>query len=256
MSLYLGNQKVTPSTIYKENKLQELISGTLTELNESDFEGCSKIAEYAFFSTKSLTTVHIGQDVKTIEKHSFYNCKELANVSFGSVRDIGESAFGYCKKIGSGINVSNVENFGRSCFEQASNLRYFAGGLSPNLKRVEGAAFYGTQIDNITFPASLEYLGGSAFYIISYDGFGRDIVFLGQVPDLPNSVFNNVKTLDCRYCTRIPVLQSTSSINWFTSTAWVTHRQCIVPDNLYDEWINYTNWVSYTNVDFIKASEA
>lgn len=253
MSLYLGNQKVTPSTIYKENKLQELISGTLTELNVSDFEGCSKIAEYAFYNTKSLTTVHIGQDVKTVEKYSFYNCGELVNVSFGGVRDIGESAFGYCRKIESGINVSNVENFGRSCFYQASNLRYFAGGLSPNLKRVEAGAFNDTQIGNPTFPASLEYLGAFAFYITSYDGFGRDIVFLGQVPDLPNDVFNFVKTLDCRYCTRIPVLQSTSSIGWFR---WAAHKQCIVPDNLYDEWINYTNWASYTEVDFIKASEA
>lgn len=231
MSLYLGNQKVTPSVVYKDNKLQQLIQGELTELTKEDFAGCEKIEKNVFYHNDSLLSVSIGDGVK----------------------DIGENAFAYCEKIRN-VNASSVENFGRGCFYRVRNLYYISGGWSPNLKRVEASAFEQTSMTDLTFPASLEYLGVLAFSILTYGGLsGRRIVFLGQTPDLPNQVFDFVGTFDCRYCTKVPVLQSTSSIRWDSS---ISRRRCIVPDNLYDEWINSTNWASYTNVDFIKASEA
>lgn len=254
MSLYLGNQKVTPSVVHKDNKLQQLIQGELTELTKEDFVGCEKIGKAVFYDNNSLLSVSVGDSVNSIEENAFYSCDNLTNVACGNVKDIGGRAFYYCKKIGAGVNVSSVENFGESCFYRASNIRFISGGWSPNLKMVGAAAFEYTSISDLTFPASLEYLGALAFSRWNYDGIsGRKIVFLGQVPDLPNRVFDYVRTLDCRYCTKVPVLQSASSIDWYSGAS---SRQCIVPDNLYDEWINSTNWVSYTNVDFIKASEA
>lgn len=101
----------------------------------------------------------------------------------------------------------------------------------------------------------MEYIGAGAFKVSSWDGTtGRNVVFMGQMPDLLGSdkTFSYVQNLDCRHCTKVPTLQSSANISWYGDRG----KKCIVPDELYDEWINATNWSSYTNVTFIKASEA
>ena len=252
MSLYLGNQKVTPTVVYKDNKLQQFIRGDLTELTKTDFDGCEKITKSAFTDYESLQSVSIGDSIISIGESAFARCHNLNSISWENVKDIGPYAFYVCKKI-STINGSSVENFRRYCFYRVP-IRYIS--WSPNLKRVEAAAFEYSNLGNLTFPASLEFIGGAAFANHSWsDEMGRTVTFLGQTPDLSGTyVFDYVQILDCRYCTKVPVLSSTQSIQWQPFGNYT--KKCIVPDNLYDEWINATNWASYTNVTFIKASEA
>ena len=63
MSLYLGNQKVTPTIYYKDNKkLTQVVDGSISELTAEDLKGATSIRNYAFGDCSELKEVHISRD--------------------------------------------------------------------------------------------------------------------------------------------------------------------------------------------------
>ena len=82
MSLYLGNQKVTPTVVYKDNKkLTQLIDGSVSELTAEDLKGATSIRKYAFYYCDSLTSVTIPNSVTSIGNGAFNNCNKLKSVT-------------------------------------------------------------------------------------------------------------------------------------------------------------------------------
>lgn len=95
MSLYLGNQKVTPTIYYKDNKkLTQVVDGSISELTAEDLKGTTSIRNYAFDSCSSLTSVTIPDSVTSIGTRAFSYCRRLTSVTIGnSVTSIGNNAF-------------------------------------------------------------------------------------------------------------------------------------------------------------------
>ena len=98
MSLYLGNQKVTPTVVYKDNKkFTQVVDGSISELTAEDLKGATSIREYAFYNCDFLTSVTIPDSVTSIGDYAFYSCSILTSVIIGNgVTSIGSWAFDSC----------------------------------------------------------------------------------------------------------------------------------------------------------------
>lgn len=87
---------ITTATGLPENKLAQVIDGSITELTAKDLEGVTKI-RYACFEAGLLVSVEIPDSVTTIEEWAFIDCEYLENLTIGKgVTNIGFDAFGGC----------------------------------------------------------------------------------------------------------------------------------------------------------------
>ena len=66
-----------------ENKLAQLVDGTITELTAEDMRGVSKIRASAFHSSPSLINVTIPNSVTSIGSTAFYSCYSLERITMG-----------------------------------------------------------------------------------------------------------------------------------------------------------------------------
>lgn len=142
MSLYLGNQKVTPTVVYKDNKkFTQMVNGTISEVTAEDLKGITSIRDYAFYRCNFLRNVTIPDSVTSIGSQAFYNCSGLTSVTIGNgVTSIGSGAFSSCTKLTSVTIPDNVTS-------------------------IENSAFYKcTKLTSITIPDSVASIGMSAFY--------------------------------------------------------------------------------------------
>jgi hypothetical protein len=102
-----------------ENKFNQLVEGTLTELTAEDLAGITKIRYNAFFVCRSLISVTIGNSVTSIGANAFSQCNNLMSVIIGNnVINIDASVFDSCPKltnitIGSGI--TEIKNYALRC---------------------------------------------------------------------------------------------------------------------------------------------
>ena len=116
----------------------------------------------------NATSIEIGDQVTTINPYMFYDANKLSSLVIGNgVKTIGEQAF---RDSGDDTNVvgelsvtmgENVESIGANAFYTCSTLRSIT--LPSTLKSIGNAAFQETLISTITIPSSVESLGQSAF---------------------------------------------------------------------------------------------
>ncbi|HOX59393.1 MAG TPA: leucine-rich repeat domain-containing protein [Candidatus Paceibacterota bacterium] len=121
------------------------------------------IADYAFNSCLTLTTVTIPDTVTSLGYNSFSGCRNLTNVTLGaSVTNIGEAAFYYCFSLRAVIIPSSVTTIRTHAFSWCTNLNSVT--ISNGLKTIEGSAFdYCTGLTNVTIPNSVTGIGLGAF---------------------------------------------------------------------------------------------
>ena len=81
------------------------------------------IAKEAFKDNTALTSVTIGDNVKTIDESAFSGCAVLTAVTFGNdVTDIGTKAFFGCKALSDIVFGDSVANIGESAFHGCSAI--------------------------------------------------------------------------------------------------------------------------------------
>ena len=124
MSLYLGNQKVTPTIYYKDNKkLTQVVDGSVSELTAEDLKDVTSIRKYVFYNCSRLTSVTIPDSVTSIGGNAFYNCSGLTSVTIGNgVTSIGDSAFQYCRELTSVTIPDSVTSIRDYAFYSCSGL--------------------------------------------------------------------------------------------------------------------------------------
>ena len=88
-----------------ENKFLELIkddssvsTGTI-DLTDDDFEGVTKIRQYAFYHSKKIKTLTLSSSVTEIGRNAFYSCTNLETINLSNVEILNQSCFGYCNKL-------------------------------------------------------------------------------------------------------------------------------------------------------------
>ena len=177
MSLYLGNQKVTPTVVYKDNKkFTQVVDGSISELTAEDLKGATSIREYAFYNCDFLTSVTIPDSVTSIGDYAFYSCSILTSVIIGngvtsigewafkscsgltsvtipdSVTVIGDCAFEYCRGLTSVIIGNGVTSIGSWAFDSCSGLKSITM-LSTTPPTIRSSTFPSGFSGTITVPA-------------------------------------------------------------------------------------------------------
>ena len=163
----------------------------------------------------------------TIRYYAFRNCNQLISVVLpNGVKGIGEYAFYQLSKLTS-VEIPNtvIQIYGNAFYgcTKLASVVFEENGLV----NIGGSAFYGCKaLTRLEFPNTLVAIGSSAFYGCS-----------------------SMQEYDFSKHTSIPQL---ANKNVFTSVP--STCKFILPDALYDEWINATNWSALT-VTYVKKSE-
>lgn len=99
------------------DRFTRLVSKSITELTEDDFEGIVEIGNYAFSYCMSLDSVSIGDNVKTIGVCAFAYCYALKNIAIpDNINNIGDYAFSKCLILTDITVGRGVTNIGDSAF--------------------------------------------------------------------------------------------------------------------------------------------
>ncbi|MDL2235627.1 leucine-rich repeat protein, partial [Christensenellaceae bacterium OttesenSCG-928-L17] len=130
----------------------EFKAGTaLTLIGNTAFQGCSGLTG----------TLIIPAGITKIDSGAFQNCSGLTGVVFQgeTLQTIANSAFNGCALIEEVEIPSSVETIADSAFKNCSSLKKLTFRVGENgkskLKSLEQNAFYGTVIENLTLPSSV-----------------------------------------------------------------------------------------------------
>ena len=197
------------------------INGELiTQVNIST---ATAIAERAFESCKSLTSVFIGDSVESIGKSAFENCRSITSVVISNgVRKIGYGAFNWCralKNIEIPDSVTSIDSAFSFCdlmYNVKDGLKYLGNSTNPylyldsaedksiteanidgNCRFIGDNAFRGSYWDkyaltSVTIPNSVTSIGNEAFYLCTKL---TNIVIPGSVKFIGKSAFENCISL-------------------------------------------------------------
>ena len=200
------NSALNGDDSYKE-LVQQVISGTLTELRASDLDGITEIRDYAFYNCYSLRLVELPESVNRIGAYAFANCFNLETIVIpDNVQEIGQYAFKCCSNLQiinlpEGIYVGNfafyqsgirelhlpasVSNWGECVFQEAPvNEIYFEYGAT----RVPFAMFNGCmQINNVYLPVTMQEIANLGF---SMHSMNMTVLYAGTEEE-----FNNIMVI-------------------------------------------------------------
>ncbi len=123
-----------------ENIVENALKGCEELTTVSIGESVKSIGEKAFYGCTSLSTVEIANGVTTIGESAFSTCTNLSSINLpDSVNSIGDSAFSGCSKLVN-VNMGNgVTSIGSYAFSSCSNLPSIV--LSRNLTSIGCYAF-------------------------------------------------------------------------------------------------------------------
>ena len=130
-------------------------------------EDIKTIGNYAFECCTSLTGVTIPQSVTSIGKKAFYQCIHLKTLSFGeniktNIETIGDEAFYYCIELESVTIPQSVTSIGNDAFGQCHDLQSLT--IKDAATSIGHRAFLGcTSLATISLGENIKTIGYSAF---------------------------------------------------------------------------------------------
>ena len=241
-----------------DNKLPQLVDGSITTITAEDLNGCTEIRNNCFQSLSYLTSVELPSSLATINKGAFYGCSNLQTAILTGVQNLGAEndtnsvtvgVFSNCANLRNVTFSSNLKYIGGMCFYQCSNLTNIT--IPDSVTSIYARAFSNTNIgEKLIIPSSVNYIGEVAFS--GCDNLTQ-VEFKGTISyQLYDTFYGcpNITLYDFRNCTTVPTLYRTASLGHSSSGC-----QIIVPDALYDTWTTADIWSDLTNVTFVKASE-
>ena len=126
-------------------------------------ESVTSIGKYAFARCSSLTSLKLGENIKTIGDHAFYYCIKLESVTIPqSVTFMGDRAFTGCAQLNSLTINDAAISIGDWTFDECYKLTTLS--LGEKIKTIGDYAFYDCRIlNNVTIPQSVTSIGDHAF---------------------------------------------------------------------------------------------
>ncbi len=146
-------------------------------------ESVDSIGQNAFRQS-NITSLKIGNGVRTIVNSAFRECKNLTSLTLGNnLRTIGSEAFYRCNSLrGDVVIPDGVTTIGTYAFAY-STLRSIV--LPPNLETIEIQTFaYCDSLRAVVIPDNVKYIGNSAFYScdsLTNVEFGEGVVDIGSM---------------------------------------------------------------------------
>ena len=163
------------------------------------------IGDYAFSGCHSLTTLSLGENIKTIGSYAFYDCTQITgSVTIPqSVTSIGNEAFRWCSGIDS-LTINNAAtSIGEWAFASCFGIKTLS--LGEKIKTIGYNAFSDCSgLTNVTIPQSVTSIGPCAFASC----FGIKTLSLGEkIKTIGYNAFS-----DCSGLTNVTIPQSVTSI--------------------------------------------
>ena len=202
----------------------------------------TSIANSAFTSCYSLTSITIPNGVTSIANDAFYNCYSLASITIpNSVTSIGQYAFASCYSLSSITIPNSVTSIEQSTFSGCFSLVSIT--IPDGITSIASMVFYNCySLSSITIPNGVTSIRAQVFnncYSLS------SITIPNGVTSIESRAFYNcysVAFYDFTACTAVPTLSNT---NAFSSIA--ADCQIRVPASLVDAWKAATNWSTYAD---------
>lgn len=147
-----------------ENKLPQLVDGTLTEITAEDLEGVTKIKPWAFYEDNLLTKVELPNSITSIEKAAFSDCRQITTLTLpNNLTTLEQRAFQYCVKLTGVILPNSLTTLGDYAFGGCSALT--EANLPPNLTTLGSRAFEDcvNLSSAITIPSGITILNTGLF---------------------------------------------------------------------------------------------
>lgn len=184
------------------------IPDNVSVLSEAVFKGCSALEAVSFGEKSNL---------KSIEAYAFMGCSALKSFALPKeVAVIGEYAFSNCQSLAS-FSIKTRESF------------YIDGAVFTKeacLKEIREAAFENCDaLTSITLPASLDYVGKSAFYSCNA---------LETVTFEENSIIKTIEDYAFRGCEKLALLVLPESLEEIKAFAFYDCKalaSVVIPEN-------------------------
>lgn len=204
---YLLNKKRSGGSGGGENKLAQLIEGTITEITAADLEGITKIKTHAFYECKNLTgELNIPEGVTEIGDYAFRSCSGITSVKIPTtLKTVDDFGLSY---LGKGLNVyiTDLEKFIQIHYDYGSGVLfpdnsslYLNGELITNLVIPESVTsvnqyvFEGyDKLTSVTFHNNVTAIKSDAF---SYCDGLTSITIPDSVTDIVGYAFQYCKNL-------------------------------------------------------------
>lgn len=142
------------------------------------------------FDSGNLKTVSITGSGSTTINGSFYNCSSLTSVTLGDcVKSMSGSVFYGCSSLSSITIPSGVTTIGSNCFGYCRSLETI--NLPSGITSIGSSAFQYCAIKSMTLPNAVETIGNDAFYECS----GLTSIDIPSGVTTLNSLFNGCSSL-------------------------------------------------------------
>ena len=180
-------------------------------------DGTRIIANHAFSSCTSLTSVTIPNSVTNIGDSAFSYCGSLTSVTIpNSVTSIGDSAFNGCTSLTSVTIPDSVTSIGLGTFEGCTSLTTIeVSNYNENYSSINGVLFNKDKSELITYPAGKtdsEYAIPNSVTSIGYYAFGGcDSLTSVTIPDSVTSIGAYAFSY-CRSLTSVTIPNSVTNI--------------------------------------------
>lgn len=182
----------------------------------------TKIGYYAFRQF-DFTSINIPSTVTIIDERAFYNCSKLTTLDLPkSLVTIQSYAFSDCYNVAIISLPETLTTLNSNAFSSCYSVTI--SRIPAGIKEITNYVFQQCQsIPYMIIEGDINYVGTKAFYNCT-----------------------NLQYVDLSKCTTVPQLAN--------KNAFPTTTQIIVPDDLYDAWIEATNWVSIAS-QIVKKSD-
>ena len=148
-----------------DNKLSQLVDGSITTVTAEDLAGATQIRNYAFQNCKALILITLPNNVTFIGDNAFQNCQALTSITIpDNVTKIGLDAFSGCSSLISITLPNSITRIGSNTFQNCQALTSIT--IPDNVTKIGNYAFSGcSSLTQITIPANITSIGGSALQI-------------------------------------------------------------------------------------------
>lgn len=124
-------------------------------------DGLDSIGTASLYAT-SFSEIIVPNSVRKIGNAAFHGNVNMKRIVFpAGMTSIPSRVCSGCPNLEEAQIPKTVKEIGLYAFSGCHNLKNIL--LPPNLERVGAEAFEGCQLDSLVFPATVKYLGGSAF---------------------------------------------------------------------------------------------